>query len=673
MDKYYNNQYALENYVEGDDSQPIINTEHIVTISRSFVLDGTDITDHVTSANVYRENGKAFHTITLTLKNKTLSPLLVRNKNKRLVVTIGTDSYSTIIIDSDVNSVGDSEIIAKTDGCLLDFPFTPESNDTFAGTSNTIIQTLVDKCGVNCHNTLPDFPFNKGSFILNGSHLSGIEELVAVSGGTIFEVNNTLMLTEAFYIPDGATPTFIANNDLLTDKQFSDNIDGSGLVKKVIFNPRLSEVESIPLVTMVKDDDKPCRRPVFLLNPEPSNMAEINSNLGEMSFTITTQTFEDTLLNDSLIRLGGAIDSIIYVTLDGEEFSDYSYEYGHNVMLFTTEISGVIKVRYSTKSIVSYTKNGSYNSADNTYNYKVQYLTQLLNVDVPKCDTGDTDSGGDNNSDVDINTGCRVITNSTVTKDTPLVVEIVQGTLNKAIFVEGGTDYPRAIFGASSQYKAVGNFDTSFIADVVVNLNVTKLLTLTGTMRDVTEEINKFGSTRYYGVIVPKDIVATEIMVGNSAVMLQDKTFSSKGYRIYYTSRSLEGATVTLTYQGAVDRYTFPPCGANNPVKYVDLYVCNTLHTISYPTDSDIDDDPTNITECSLPANVTVNVAKLLNEAPEAISGAHISDGATSYVITSNGKTIVTIDEKRVYTFDTSHLRSGSSIIIDSTNAKDTP
>jgi hypothetical protein len=666
---YYTDGYADRGYVEGDDLAPIEPIDKIVSIARQFVLDGVDITDHVIRCELIREVDKPFHTASLDIADIVIDSGFIRNPSKRLVITIGSDVYSTIIFDMDKDYRDNVSIISKTEGCLLDFPFSPKSNDTFIGDSNTIIRTFMDKLNLGFVNLLPNFEFLKGSFILNGSYLDGLRQLIDVAGGTLFESSGKIVLEKHFRITNGIQPRLILNNEILTSKELSDNYDGSPLVKKIIFNPIFSDIISEPLITMITDDDDACKRPKFLFNPAPSKVSAINSNLGDIEFTTITQTYTDTLMDSRIIRVSGAIQSISTFLLDGTPFTNYTFEVGHNVILFDRVRTGAVSITYTTKAVLFYTKNGTYDTLNKQYNYKVQYLTQLLDASVQKC-TADESSGGTNNDLRPTETGCRVMVTPEISRDTNIVIEIAEGYLKKMLFIQDSQSSPRDIYGLDSRFKALGGFDDGFLRGLREEQGVIKTLTIQSTMQDVTAEVSPNSSTKYYGIIVPKNIVASEIMIGNSVVSCMDYNPTNKSYRIYYTHQSVDGANVVLSYTSRIDRYTIPACGGDNNIKLIDVYTCNTIHTINYPTGGDDKDDPLNVGICTVPADITLNISALLNLKPEDISGKSISDGTASYTIASNGMSVVTISSPTSYKFDTAHLRKGSYITVDANNAE---
>ena len=659
MSNYVADGYVANGYVESNPVIIIEPTDNIVNITRSLVLDGADITKYVTEISLSKKNDRLYHTLTFNLREYVISTTVIRNKDKRLVLTIGTDVYSFIIIDVNSGAKGKSSVLRKTEGCLLDKPFSVESNVTIVGNSNEVIDAMCNDVGLQVENSVPPFGFNKGSFLLNGSYRDGIENILEVSGANYFVSKSGINIVPRFRIGSGASPDIIVSNSILADKVISTNDDGSQLVNNVTFNPKVSDIKSQPIITLVTDDDKQCRKPKFLFNPEPQNVSDINANIGNFEFTIMSQEFYTDLDEERIIRLGGAIQEISLFTLDGDDFTDYVFEVGHNVIITNSAVTGAVKIIYKTKGIKFYTGIGEFQRDQNSYVYKAQYLNQYVEANIPKCEKKDENTDEHN----PFSKECKIFTNN-ITKDSPIIIDIENATPNiKMKFIENPRAPQHDVFGADSRFVALGDFDDFFISGITVDIGVVKPMTVTSVVEDVSHYID--GNSVYYGFVISGDIIPTEIMIANSVTTMNSYYDTVKNYKVYYSTQNLTGASVTITYQGKVDRYTIPACGGSNAVKMIDLYSCNTIKTINYPS---YNDDRV-VNGCVLPVNIVLNVASLLDMRPEEVSGQTISDGDFTYTVKSDGKASITVANQKKYVFDTDTLRKGSEIIVDAENA----
>ncbi len=644
---YIKDGFIHDGYYEGD-ATTITPSDKILNITYSFVLDGVDITEFVESSDIIRENGKAFTTLSMKLSGYIIDTTYIRNKDIRLVVTIGTSTYSFILYDVDKDFKGDYNIIGKTQGCLLDEPFSTKVNDTIFGSANDIITTLTSN--ISSYNSLPNFEFNEGSFALEGSPLDGLEQLIAVSGGTMFEINDHLILTPHFYI-ESDTPRFILNNDVLFSKVLSDNFSGSSLAKEVIFNASEADLLSEPLITLVSEEN--CLRPYFLFNPIPSNISSISSNLGDMVLTFINQTYKE-IIDSNNISVSGGIISITQITLDGVPIdeSDYQYVQNYNTILFTSTKKGTITVSYLTKGIKLYERNGIFDISTRSVYYTMQYLTQTLDANVPMC-AEMIESDGLNNFSISL-------VGSGILMDTPTQFDVI-GTVNNVAFVSDPSSVPTVVNG----YYAYGNFDTTFMETISIEQDLVVDKTLTSTFENVTDNITN-SVEPLFGFFTSPDIEIGETMIG-SLVLNLEKDDTNPLYNIYYTTNStFLGISSTSTYSAIVDRYTIPSVGIGNTVKYIDFYYDNGVSSFSYPDLT----DGTYAGLCVLPATILLDIASLLDLYPQTVSGGTITYNGVPSLIAPNGKTTIIATTATKIIIDTAHLRKGSFITVDTSNAE---
>ena len=651
---YSNLGYNISGYVEGDLFVPIIPAGGTVSIARSFVLDGLDISEYVHKFEIIRENGKPYTTLSFELSGYQIPDASIRNPLIRLVVTLGTDSFSFIIFDVDRDYDTSQQVIGRTQGCLLDFPFTPVSNGAVLGTANEVLEFLTSALDV--YIGLPDFTFYKGDFLLSGSYLNSIDKIVNVSGGTYYEKFNKLFFEKHFRIDSTTTPHIVIGDDILTSKEFSDNFDGSSLVQKVTFNPSANDITSYNLITMVTPDDGGCERPYFMFNPEPESTSDIESNLGTISFTLRQVIHTDTISDNRLVRVDGAIRSIDSIAIDGVETTAYVFDVGHNVILFDEGVSGAVKVVYTTKTVTHYENNGYYNSTDQTYFYSVLYKNQLLQQSIAQCAdaTGNLDS-------------CTVIVSDDIKRDLPITIDVVNGTLNNMVFVSDPVAPLEDVVGAPAYVKKAGGFDDSFLTGVTETLDYPITLSIRRTVENVTAELAFNDGFEYYGFVTPLGVNETEIMVGSRLIYFS-WVEEGRPYRIYYTrDSSILNGTATLTYNTTSTHYEIPPCGADNEVDTIDLYVCDRLQIVSYT-----DPDATEV--CLLPATIEIDVPELLDVDPTRASGRLITltsvDPVEEILLPTSGVFEYTFTAQTVYVFDTFNVRRGSNITVDTTNAE---
>ena len=640
---YYDLDYIANGYFEGD-TVTITPSDVIVNITRSFVLNGVDITSYVTDAEIIRENHKSYSTLSMSMMGYEIDKTFIRNKDIRLVVTIGAMVYSFILFDVDRDYKGAYEIIAKTQGCLLDYPFSPKINDLFSGSGNQIIAELCSE--ISHYNALPDFNFYEGSFTMEGSKIEGIDSLVAVSGGTYYEVNNHLIFATHFRVDNTLTPKFIFTDAVLTDKVNSDNYSGSPLVNKVVFNANEEDILSEPLITMVTNED--CSRPYFMFNPTPDNIVNITSNLGTMYFSFKEVLVQETF-NANFLRVNGGIDSIKQITLNGVVVSDTTYQFiqGQNVILFDTVLNGIITVTYITKVIQMYQYNGKFDFETRSNIYNVQYLNQILDISIDVC-ADVLDMGGLNNNSIEL-------VGEGMSLDTPTQFDVI-GTINNISFVSNPSAVPAVVNG----YYAYGDFDTTFMLTITKQVGLSVQKSFSATIENLTANYTDAG-VDVFGFYTSNDVEISEAMVGS--IILPLTKYDAGGYYIYYTNQSrFLNLSVTCTYTAIVDRYTIPAVGATNTVRFIDFYNDNGVSTFEYPEN----DEGT----CLLPTTRLVDVASLLDTEAHKVAGKIVTYLGTNYTIASNGTFLVSLTTQAKVIVDTGHIKKGTYITISTEYAE---
>lgn len=663
--RYYKQGFISEGYFKNTSipADSIVNIHrkiYINTIDTPYIADGyiesgyyatpiyKELTELVEGLSIAREVGKAFNVLTMDLAGYDIPKEYIRNQNIRLIVELGTTVYSFILFDVDTDYRLNSKIIAKSQGCLLDEPFSKNYDDVFLGNSNDILTDITTD--IDCTIAVPSFDFNEGSFKLEGSKLDGLNRLSAVSGASVLVVDDTLKISKPLVVDD----TFIDfefNNAILTSKDKSDNFDGSLLVDKVIFNAGDNNLTTEPLITMVYEDG--CSRPKFLFNPTPTSVDEITSNLGTIKLTNFRQIYTGSISNSNSIKVSGGIIEIYSITVAGVIIQNSSFELNHNVILLDNNYTGVVEITYLTKGISLFTTNGTFNFQDKHRFYELSYLTQKLEAEIPLC-VNIIKSDGLNNFSI-------TLVNEKITLDTDTVFDIIGEVKNLALV----SDKLSGVFNIVNGYYAYGDFDTTFMDTISTQWGVPAQKTFTTSFENVTGLVDGV-TNEIYGFFTTPDIDISETYVGSTVVALT-KDSSNADYNLYYTTNSsVSGYNTTATYTAIVDRWTIPAVGGSNLVRFIDWYSEESIYTFNYP-------DPTNGTYagiCKLPADIELNVSDLIDINPADMAGTVVDYDGTNYTINPIGVIKIHITKAESIEIDTSALRKGSKITIDSSNSE---
>ncbi len=640
---------ALYYFEEGSTEPPTVPSDTRVIIDRSVKINGVAVDEYVVKISIVRQLDVAYNTLSMEMRGYILDETFIRNKDVRVEVTIGADEYSFIIIDADATFKNDLSIVGKTQGCLLDKPFSPESTVKMAGNAHDVTTDLM---GEVVHvNRTANFSFGKGSFTRDGTSLSAISALLSVSGANYYEAWGEVILEPRFRIKEFDTPNFILNDNILTDRVESSNFDGSPLVNMVVMNSASKDITSDPKITMMIPDDG--SKPFFMFNPRPLYTTQINANIGTFSFTTKVITYEGVLNGERTITTDGAIDTINSFEINGTAVTGYTYEAGHNVILLSGDTTGVARISYKTSAVVNYTVNGFYSSAENTRTYKIQYLDQLLEESIP-VPLGDDDTNNVPTSpEGDM---CYVEVPKNITRDQDFKVIVPYGSLEMFVLVFDEAS-PATKFQTTPPASSKGSGDTDWFSGGTVQ-NKTIHANMSATIEDLGND--------KYGFYIPKNVDPTEFMLGDSNITM-DVYLTSDGVAkvCEIDNRYYVGSNVTVVYSLEGTEYTIPACGNSNTIKSLEIYNCDLNKTvITYPEPSDA------VLSCSIPQTFTINVVTLLDVTASSAVGKTITGYGGSWVVDNAGQIYVEVTTYEKVVLDCSAVEKGREIYIDTTNAE---
>ena len=628
-------------------------TDTIVVISRNVKIDGNDVTSNVTKCTVVRELGKPYNTMRLELGNYNLNKDLIRNKDKRVIVTIGTDIYSFIIIDADTDARSNVTILGKTQGCLLDEPFKASGKLNLVGDASTVISNICT--GIVYSNTTANFSFGKGSFEFTGVAQQGLERILQVSGAAMYDKEGIINMEPAFRIPQDAQPEIIINNNILTDKEIVEDLSGSPLVNTIVFNSSTNNIYSEPKITMAIPN---LGNPYFYFNPVPTHINQIRHNLGATDLSDKIINYEGLLKEERVVYVDGGITEVLSVKVNGFDVP-YNVEIGHNVLVLDASATGTVKVSYKTKAILNYTVNGLYNSTEKTRTYKLRYLNQALDEAIPVVEISPdapTDNTPEHNESGDI---CIVDVDQNVSKSAEFKFRVSPGKLANIVFV-ADPSAATVIYSTTPIPISLAGTNASASSALLGGISkVTKTMptTTSATIADLV------GDGNHYGFYLPSGITPTGFKVGSQSIPFTQGDPNVSGVTDYYMGDGSKlGASVTISYETQVEEYTIPAAGVDSPILSMDIYACNGVTTVEFPAADAIQ-------SCELPQTITIDVAAILDMASSAVIGGTLTGGGQSYTVDNFGKIYVTVSSPVQIDLDCSGFAPGRTITIDATGA----
>jgi len=633
-----------------------------ITTHRKVTLFGTDITSTVTSLAVNKTSNRCYHTLDIGINKALFSSCTknctedcteysniiktaTRNKNMWLDVEIGTDTYKFYITDLEANHKEQYKIIAQTKGIFLDFPFSSKENITIAGTANGIITQLCLEVGLTVNITTADFGFGSGSFTMFGTRAEVIKRLCEVTGANYYQKDEDIYIVPSFRIPQNATPILVLDtkNKEITAITNRDNADGSKLVKSVTFNSKLKEVLSIPRI-IVREDG--CVKSL-MFNPLLTDVeSQLIHNFRPQSAPIIgtpgyigteirelTETETQELSNTRVIFTRGAIKSLNSITINGVPTTEYTFEYGHNGVLFDSEVTGVIEVRYIT------------NIAQNIAYLGTKGMVQFFNEYI-EYELGDCGKRFEGNNSADGT--CEIIVDSGYNRSTPITIRHTHGAMVSVVAVETlGATPDNVINQYGIDFLKKGDTGTDFADNATL---VTSVVTPRRADATVQMQGDKFG------INIPPNRTHTEAKVDGQAVTLTAHPTITDFYYVGGSTGQQEGMTCEYLYEQDFDTLTLPIAGANTKIREYKVYSCGKETIIPYSANGE------GAESCNYPTNVVIDMVAETGKDLSNLVGVVLPSDFGDVTIDNWGKLTVELAGVGTFAIDSTSIIPNSTL-----------
>lgn len=590
-----------------------------------------------TSISITEGIGKGYNNATLSGTN-----LIDVNCGDVLSIIINTDDIYEFVIDKkDISDKGKVTItcygkpIVLTDG-------KPSNTEFSYSTSDELIESCCNGI-IQYENNLPTITFTGQTYVKTSTPMERILDMVSVIGGEAFEVDGELKLNELAIIPETPTIAHTFDDSEVFSYAYSENRTSSNLTKEVLFNPVVDDIYSD--VTATLDFDEDLSKGQILFNPSLSSgykyyidgidsRKPLTINRVE-TFTLTDTTFVNTL---------GGIDSIEYITLNGEPFSDYIIYDKYNVVMFNAEYSGELVVSYKTLSVTVY----CYQTSDFSIKYECSICSGTIEI----------------NADNTINSGnCYADIKSPLTYENGGTVYLSSGVDYTFIFVEkkGATNLVQyttldlsggGVITIKYLYNTTDWTDTDFM-DNLTSTTVSKIETMSG---EVIYDENLDSYVLYLDK--PIDSI-NDIYFGS--LLLDSVSYSYVGTGlvpyIEFTDNTFENSTLDISVNSTFDEVVIPAPQENHPVTLLDVITCSGVATGEFVPDDSV--------MCDLPATFKIDVASLFDLEISDIFGATLTGDFGDLVIDNFGQIEVTVTIAKVYIIDASSIKDSATIKVD--------
>ena len=467
--------------------------------------------------------------------------------------------------------------------------------------------------------------------------------MVTVIGGEAYEVGGTLHLEPIATIPSDATPYVFSESDVI-DFSYSDNREQTIKTQQVLINPITDDLYSEN--TILLDFDSELAKGVLLFNPSLSlgALPVIAGAVSSAQFT-AEQVETYALLEDTSIVTKGGIDSIVYITLNGEPVlvTDYTMYVGYSIVRFHAPLTGEIEIKYQTRAISVYSNTDTIIS--------VTYLCAQLIAEVTV--TGGSYSAPD-----------TVEITDPITTDEGGAIQVAPACDVTFIFAEA---------------KGAENLVTYKVQDLVGGgvltikyLYVDTDWTDTSFMDNITSElvnaIEVFSGT----VIADSTLGLNVVYLDKPIIDINDVFYGSQGLTgytyvsadpPYITFASTDvGKDVEISANVELVEITVPPMGSAHDGVILDIISCGDGSGV---TSSD-EIGSSEVDLCSLPATFKINVAGAFGLEISDVVGVVLTGDLGNLTVDSLGEVEVSITTQGVFTIACDAIIADGVITVNS-------
>ena len=350
----------------------------------NITIDGTDITDRHSRCTISEEMNRFYDVATITIDNS--SDVLLESD---VVINYGGKTFTGFVYASSRTGKNSVRVECRTMSAKLTEPYSPREN-VFDDATNSIdlCALYAANSGIPISNTSASLDFG-GSYERNGTMLSALSTIAAVTASEFYDDGSGVVIAPNKSIATTGTP--IPDSDIFDFVPSNKSVHNKGVGYVTIQNGGSTTTDIVSKNNIYVEIDE-CSGEIYMF-PNPNGTIEHSTGISPLSATKVERKEERSVLDEDIIYLDGAIESISAVTLNGVKIDHYNFEAGHNVIYFTTQQRGTISVTYTAYAHkgfanVSVTPLGRFISLD------LFYLDQALSFQgflSPDCINSSTD------------------------------------------------------------------------------------------------------------------------------------------------------------------------------------------------------------------------------------------------------------------------------------------
>lgn len=347
-------------------------------------INGVDITHRHNMCTISEEINRFYDVATIQIDNS--SDVVLESD---VVINYGGKTFTGFVYSSSRVGKNSVRVECRTMSAKLTDPYsTSESVFDSALNSLDLCAYYATKTGIPITNTSSSLDFG-GSYERNGTILSALSTIAAVTASEFYDENGTVYIVPNKEIT--TTGTIIPDSDIFDFVPSDKSIYNQGVGYITIQNGGNTTTDIVSKNNIYMEIDE-CSGDIYVF-PNPNGVIEHSNGISPLVAISVERKEERSVLDEDIINLDGAIESISSVTLNGENITNYKFEVGHNVIYFSTTQRGTISVTYTASAYKGYS-NISVTPLGRFISLDLFYLDQALSFQgflSPDCINSSTD------------------------------------------------------------------------------------------------------------------------------------------------------------------------------------------------------------------------------------------------------------------------------------------
>lgn len=334
----------------------------MITIRKKVLFDSKDVTNHITSLDIYKEVGKLVSSLSLSAQNVKAPEVIevyIKKENEEKSYTF----YPTQIQkEQNVHT-----IIAKSKMSFFTEDLGQKEDIGIAGSAKEVLTALTEGLNTDFTN-FTDYNLLDGGYYNTTYRASAILDILSAVSADVYIKNNTLYFAEKIYIHEDTNILF-DESDFLSFKVSST----PSKAKSVTFNQSVNKIYSTPTLSLnvtpspqplspshpltIKDDSDKEDIKTYVIKPTPALarlfFSPLNAYVSIAGATfkkrVNQKAIEGASMNgEYYLTVSGGIKSIKLIRLNDRAISGYSFKSGYNVVYFNRPITGNLQIAYIT-------------------------------------------------------------------------------------------------------------------------------------------------------------------------------------------------------------------------------------------------------------------------------------------------------------------------------------